>query len=55
VDLEDGREEADMRRIIGAATFAAGAIVAYRKVVRPWHERWGATDEEVRAPLPGMN
>lgn len=42
-----------MRRFIGAATFAAGAIVAYRTVVRPWHERWGATDEEVRAALPG--
>jgi hypothetical protein len=27
--------------------------VAYRKVVRPWHESWGATDEEVNEQLPG--
>jgi len=35
----------------GAA--AAAAAVGYRQVVLPWHQRWGATDEEVRAALPG--
>jgi hypothetical protein len=29
------------------------ALVAYRRKVRPWHERWGATDEELSLPLPG--
>lgn len=31
------------------ATSAAGAFVAYRH----WHLRWGATTDEVHAPLPG--
>jgi hypothetical protein len=26
---------------------------AYLRLVRPWHQRWGATDDEVRRPLPG--
>jgi hypothetical protein len=30
---------------------AAAPLYAYR--VRPWHLRWGATDEEFRAALPG--
>jgi hypothetical protein len=36
-----------------------GALVAacgtwtYLRLVRPWHQRWGATDDEVRRPLPG--
>jgi hypothetical protein len=32
-----------------------GAVLpwAYALVVRPWHLRWGATDEEVGKPLPG--
>ena len=36
-----------------AATAGAGALAAYVLMVRPWHLRWGATDEEVSAPLPG--
>ncbi|MGN6129320.1 MAG: hypothetical protein ACTHOK_03175 [Nocardioidaceae bacterium] len=36
-----------------AALLLLGTGVAYRKVVRPWHERWGATDEEVLEALPG--
>ena len=45
-----------MRRRWSAATVlgaTAAAVVAYRGLVRPWHERWGATDEEVRAGLVG--
>lgn len=32
-----------------------GAVLpwAYAFVVRPWHLRWGATDEEAGKPLPG--
>ena len=34
---------------------AAGALLpwAYLLFVRPWHLRWGATDEDVRKSLPG--
>ena len=34
---------------------AAGALLpwAYLLVLRPWHLRWGATDDEVRKELPG--
>ena len=34
---------------------AAGALLpwVYLLFVRPWHMRWGATDEEVRNSLPG--
>lgn len=41
------------RRWVRTAAVAVAAAAGYRSVVRPWHERWGATDEEVRAPLPG--
>lgn len=35
------------------ALAAACATGAYLRLVRPWHQRWGATDEEVRRRLPG--
>ena len=31
----------------------AAAPAVYLLAVRPWHLRWGATDQEVRKPLPG--
>lgn len=31
----------------------AGAITAYLLAIRPWHLRWGASDEEIQMPLPG--
>ncbi|SIQ79959.1 hypothetical protein SAMN05421858_0441 [Haladaptatus litoreus] len=39
------------RRILAAS--AAPAALAYWFLVRPWHLRWGATDEEAEGPLPG--
>ena len=39
--------------LIGGAAVTAGAIAAYRRVVRPWYLRWGATEQEVRRVLPG--
>ena len=36
---------------VAAAT--ATAATAYWFVIRPWHLRWGATDEEVTRALPG--
>jgi hypothetical protein len=41
------------RRWPVAAVLGTAGIVAYRRVIGPWHERWGATDEEVREHLPG--
>lgn len=44
-----------MRRrwwFVGALLGVVGVAV-YRRVVRPWHLTWGATDEETAAPLVG--
>jgi hypothetical protein len=35
------------------ATAGAAVLVLYRFVIRPWHLRWGATDEERHRSLPG--
>jgi len=32
---------------------AAAVAAAYVLVVRPWYLRWGASEDEVRKPLPG--
>jgi hypothetical protein len=41
-------------RLLRPLAAAAAAIPSlYLLVVRPWHLRWGATDAEVRQPLPG--
>ena len=39
----------------GLAGMAAvgGVLAAYNYKIRPWHLRWGATDEELTEPLPG--
>jgi hypothetical protein len=31
----------------------AAAVGAYLGLIRPWQVRWGATDDEVRRPMPG--
>ena len=41
---------------LGAVVFAllAGTMVAvYRLAIRPWHLRWGATDDEITRVMPG--
>jgi hypothetical protein len=44
----------DFRKIgAGLAVAGAGAAAAYVWGIRPWHLRWGATDEELRQPLVG--
>ena len=44
----------DFRKIgIGLALAGAGAVATYVWAIRPWHLRWGATDEEMDQPLPG--
>ena len=35
-----------------SAGAAAAATAAYGLIVRPWHLRWGATREELTAPMP---
>lgn len=43
-----------LRRLLLGASVAFIALVgAYLLVIRPWHLTWGATDEEVRRPMPG--
>lgn len=39
--------------VAGLATLSAIATGVYLLLIRPWHLRWGATDEEVRQPMPG--
>ena len=39
--------------LIAGIAAATAAIPAYRFLVRPWHMRWGATDEELKKVLPG--
>jgi len=39
--------------VAGLATLSAIATGVYLLLIRPWHLRWGATDEEVRRPMPG--
>lgn len=41
------------RRWVSTATLVAAAAVGFHEIVRPWHESWGATQEEVAAALPG--
>lgn len=36
----------------GAVGAAAGFAAGYGTLLRPWHLRWGATDEEFRRPMP---
>ena len=42
-----------MRRRWTWAAAGAATALGYRELLRPWHQRWGATDEEVHATLPG--
>lgn len=38
-----------------AAPLVFSFLIIYAVILRPWHHRWGATDAEVRAVLPGDN
>lgn len=41
---------------IGLLACVAAAVVVvgtYVKVIRPWHSRWGATEDELRRAMPG--
>jgi len=40
-------------KFLTASLGGTAAALAYAFLVRPWHLRWGATDEEVKMQLPG--
>jgi hypothetical protein len=43
-----------VRRGLGSAVAVVGGLVAlYEWRVKPWQQRWGATDEEIALALPG--
>lgn len=42
-----------LARLGGVAAFGVLAYVAIVIVARPWHSRWGSSDAELRAALPG--
>jgi hypothetical protein len=42
-----------LRKLLAVLGITALAGLAYALFVRPWHLGWGATEEEVRATLPG--
>ena len=39
--------------LVAGVAVAAAVLGAYRRWAQPWQHRWGATDEEVAAALPG--
>lgn len=41
------------RVLTALGVLAVGKAAAYAACVRPWLLRWGATDDEIAAPLPG--
>jgi hypothetical protein len=42
-----------LKAFAGLAGVGLGALAVYNYKLRPWHLRWGATDEELTATLPG--
>ena len=50
LELKDGHKVGFARRV---ATLLAAACGTYLMLIRPWHLRWGATDEEVSQSMPG--
>ncbi len=42
-----------MKRGLVAATVVAASVVGYERWVKPWHQRWGATEAERSVTLPG--
>lgn len=42
------------REAVRRGTFVGAlATCTFLWLLRPWHQRWGATDDEVRRPMPG--
>lgn len=41
------------RRLLALVFVFATLLMIFLLVVQPWYQRWGATDDEIAAPLPG--
>jgi len=41
-----------IRRSFLLAVVCVASLLAYVRLMRPWHLRWGASDEEVQRPMP---
>ncbi len=48
-----GRLGDRMKRGLAAAGVTVASVVGYERWVKPWQQRWGATEEERTASLPG--
>jgi hypothetical protein len=52
--LATARTPGRLRRALGLTLIILGTLsYAYSALLRPWHLRWGATDAELTATLPG--
>jgi hypothetical protein len=52
--LEARSKEDGMRNaIIGGLAAGTACALVFQRAWQPWQQRWGATEEEVSAPLPG--
>lgn len=49
----DGTPRKTQRQMTGLAALCLAASALYAAVIRPWHLRWGASDEEIARTLPG--
>ncbi len=47
------RKTSTFKRVWQLVNLVGGFTTLYLMVVRPWHLKWGATDEEVNRSLPG--
>jgi hypothetical protein len=47
------RDDKCSSKIVRAGVAGAALLSAYLLLIRLWHLRWGATDEELEMPLPG--
>lgn len=48
------QKQRPLAALLGAlATMGFVSYAVYRSVVRPWHKRWGATQDEINRTLPG--
>lgn len=52
-ELKGARMRRNKLNLWTTAIGAAGALAAYAFIVRPWHLKWGATQAELKMPLPG--
>ena len=47
------KQTSTFKRVWQLVNLVGGITTLYLMVIRPWHLKWGATDEEVNRALPG--